>query len=62
MIDPSVIDFVTEPDVTGQGRIKYKGLFYGLPVDLVEDYKRLLNQEYGKVQNRNPIDWLNDSQ
>lgn len=60
MIDPDVITFVLEPDASGYGRIKYKGLFFGLPMELVKDYKRLLNQEYGQIQNRNPIDRLDD--
>lgn len=31
------IEFVTEPDETGKGRIVVDGKFYGLPVDAVRE-------------------------
>ena len=39
------IDFITEPDETGKGRVVVDGRYYGLPLDAVLDYKRLRYQE-----------------
>ena len=35
------VKLVTEPDLIGQGRVIYNGRYYGLPVAIIEEYKRL---------------------
>lgn len=38
------IEFITTPDVIGQGRVVVDGLFYGLPVEAVKE----LEHSYSK--------------
>lgn len=39
------IDFVTEPDETGKGRVVVDGRYYGLPMNAVLEFKRLREKQ-----------------
>lgn len=46
-VKPKIIEaeFITKPDENGYGRITYNGRYFGLPMALIEDYKRLKEKE-----------------
>ena len=52
---PRKIEFITEPDVTGMGRIVVDGKFYGLPVDVVVAFKQLTDSSSELVKMLAPL-------
>ena len=52
-MNDNVVQFITEPDESGLGRIIYNDRYYGLPVAIILDYKRLKEQQVNGVQ---PVD------